>query len=163
MKRKDKHGLDMLVFSSVLKLPKVALFQNKFGNIKQSRSIKFDRFVGIKYKLNVCKTVAVFSYLRSACRFWCSNIWCSSLWTCVINSLIFYIIFLLHWHMAKANGMRCYGHTCGRDDGHVLRKVLKFEVKGKKEWGQPKKTWKITGSPSSRHIFYCWVGDDEWN
>ena len=29
-----------------------------------------------------------------------------------------------------------------RDDGHVLRKALEFEVKGKSKQGQPKKTWK---------------------
>ena len=31
--------------------------------------------------------------------------------------------------MAKANRVRCYGHVLRRDDGHVLRKVLEFEVK----------------------------------
>ena len=29
-----------------------------------------------------------------------------------------------------------------RDDGHVLRKALEFEVKGKRKQGRPKKTWK---------------------
>ena len=33
--------------------------------------------------------------------------------------------------MAKANGVRWYGHVLRRDDGHVLRKALEFEVKGK--------------------------------
>ena len=33
--------------------------------------------------------------------------------------------------MAKANGVRWYGHVLRRDDGHVLRKGLEFEVKGK--------------------------------
>ena len=28
-------------------------------------------------------------------------------------------------------------------DGHVLRKVLEFEVKGKRKRGQSKKTWKM--------------------
>ena len=28
--------------------------------------------------------------------------------------------------MAKANGVRWYGHVLRRDDGHVLRKVLEF-------------------------------------
>ena len=31
--------------------------------------------------------------------------------------------------MAKANGVRWYGHVLRRDDGHVLRKALEFEVK----------------------------------
>ena len=45
--------------------------------------------------------------------------------------------------MAKANGVRWYGHVLRWNDGHVLRKVLEFEVKGKKKRGQPKKTWKM--------------------
>ena len=32
--------------------------------------------------------------------------------------------------MAKANGVRWYGDVLRRDDGHVLRKALEFEVKG---------------------------------
>ena len=35
--------------------------------------------------------------------------------------------------MAKANGVRWYGYVLGRDDGHVLRKVFEFEVKGQEE------------------------------
>ena len=42
--------------------------------------------------------------------------------------------------MEKANGVRWHGHVLTRDDGHVLRKALKFEVKGKRKRGQPKKT-----------------------
>ena len=30
--------------------------------------------------------------------------------------------------MAKANGVRWYGHVLRRDDGHVLRKELEFKV-----------------------------------
>ena len=41
--------------------------------------------------------------------------------------------------MAKANGVRLYGHLLRRDDGYVLRKALKFEVKGKRKRGRPKK------------------------
>ena len=44
--------------------------------------------------------------------------------------------------MAKANGVRWYGHVLRWDDGHVLRKALEFEVKGKRKRGRPKKTWK---------------------
>ena len=33
--------------------------------------------------------------------------------------------------MAKANGVKWYAHVLRRDDGHVLRKALEFEVKGK--------------------------------
>ena len=34
---------------------------------------------------------------------------------------------------AKANGVRSYRHVLRRDDGHVLRKALEFEVKGKRK------------------------------
>ena len=44
--------------------------------------------------------------------------------------------------MAKANGVRWYGHVLRRDDGHILRKALEFEVKGKRKRGRPKETWK---------------------
>ncbi|XP_067052689.1 uncharacterized protein [Acropora muricata] len=44
--------------------------------------------------------------------------------------------------MAKANGLRWYGHVLRRDDGHVPRKALEFEVRGKRKPGRPKKTWK---------------------
>ena len=37
--------------------------------------------------------------------------------------------------MAKANGVRWYGHVLRRDNGHVLRKVLEVEVKGKRKQG----------------------------
>ena len=37
--------------------------------------------------------------------------------------------------MAKANGVRWYGHVLRRDEGHVLRKALEFEVKGKRKPG----------------------------
>ena len=46
-------------------------------------------------------------------------------------------------HMAKANGVRWYGHVLRRDDGHVLRKALEFEVRGKRKRGRPKKMWKM--------------------
>ena len=38
--------------------------------------------------------------------------------------------------MAKANGVRCvraYNCMLRRDDGHVLRKALELEVKGKRK------------------------------
>ena len=43
----------------------------------------------------------------------------------------------------KSFGVRWYGHVLRRDDGHVLRKALEFEVKGKRKRGRPKKTWKM--------------------
>ena len=37
--------------------------------------------------------------------------------------------------MAKANGVRWYGHVLRRDDGQVLRKALEFKLKGKRKRG----------------------------
>jgi len=37
--------------------------------------------------------------------------------------------------MAKANGGRWYGHVLRRNDGHVLRKALEFEVSIKRKPG----------------------------
>ena len=56
--------------------------------------------------------------------------------------------------MAKANGVRWYGHVL-RDDGHVLRKALEFEVKGKRSLGQPQKTWKTSGEGEQE----LWFGE----
>ena len=44
--------------------------------------------------------------------------------------------------MAKGNGVRWYRHVLRRDDGDVLRKALRFEVKGKRKRGRPSKTCK---------------------
>ena len=41
--------------------------------------------------------------------------------------------------MAKANGVKWYRYVLRRDDGHVLRKALEFEVKGKTRRGRPRK------------------------
>ena len=39
-----------------------------------------------------------------------------------------------------------------RDDGHVLRKVLEFEVKGKRKRGRPKKVWKTQLEKESKSV-----------
>ena len=39
-----------------------------------------------------------------------------------------------------------------RDDGNVLRKALEFEVKGKRNRGQPKKTWKMQEEKESKSV-----------
>ena len=54
--------------------------------------------------------------------------------------------------MAKANGVRWYGHVLRRDDGHVLGKALEFEVKGKRKRGRPKKTWKTQVEKESKSV-----------
>ena len=54
--------------------------------------------------------------------------------------------------MAKVNGVRWYGHVLRKDDGHVLRKALEFEVKGKRKQGQPKKTCKTQVEKESKSV-----------
>ena len=56
-------------------------------------------------------------------------------------------------HMAMVNGVRWYRHVLTRDDTHILRKVLEFEVKGKRKQGRPKKTWKTQVEKE------CWFGE----
>ena len=62
---------------------------------------------------------------------------------------------------AKENGVRWYGNVLRRDDGHVLRKALEFELKGKRKRGRPKKTWKTQVEKES-----TWFGEGgchEWS
>ena len=54
--------------------------------------------------------------------------------------------------MAKANGVRWHGHVLRRDDGHVLRKALEFEVKGKRKRGRPKEMWKMQVEKDSKSV-----------
>ena len=54
--------------------------------------------------------------------------------------------------MAKANGVRWYGHVLRRDDGHVLRKALEFEVKGKRKRRRPRKTWRSQVEKESKNV-----------
>ena len=42
--------------------------------------------------------------------------------------------------IAKVKGLRWYRHVLRKDDGHVLRKALEFEVKDKRKREQPKGT-----------------------
>ena len=44
--------------------------------------------------------------------------------------------------LAKANGVRWYGHVLRRKEDDVLRKALALEVDGFRRRGRPKKTWK---------------------
>ena len=54
--------------------------------------------------------------------------------------------------MAKANGVGWYGHVLRRDDGHILRKALEVEVRGKRKRGRPKKTWKMQEEEESKSV-----------
>ena len=44
--------------------------------------------------------------------------------------------------LAKANGVRWYGHVLRRDEDSVLKVALNLEVDGKRKRGRPRKTWK---------------------
>ena len=44
--------------------------------------------------------------------------------------------------MAKANGIRWYGHVIRRDDNNILKKTMMLEVNGKRKRGRPKTTWR---------------------
>ena len=54
--------------------------------------------------------------------------------------------------MAIANGVRWYGHVLRSDDGHVLRKAMEIEVKGKRKRGRLRKTWKMQVEKESRNV-----------
>ena len=42
--------------------------------------------------------------------------------------------------LAVANSVRWYGHVLRREDGHVLRRALDFEVEGQRKKGRPRRT-----------------------
>ena len=42
--------------------------------------------------------------------------------------------------MAKANGVKWYGHVIRRDDDNILKKAIMLEVNGQRKRGQPKMT-----------------------
>ena len=44
--------------------------------------------------------------------------------------------------LATANSVRWCGHVLRREDGHVLRRALDFEVVGHRKKGKLKRTWK---------------------
>ena len=54
--------------------------------------------------------------------------------------------------MAKVNEVRWDRHVLWRNDGHILRKALEFEVKGKRKRGRPKKTWKMQVEKESKSV-----------
>ena len=44
--------------------------------------------------------------------------------------------------MAKANGLRWYGHVIRRNNNNILKKAMILEVNGKRKRGRPKMTWR---------------------
>ena len=53
--------------------------------------------------------------------------------------------------LAKANGVRWYGHVLRREE-NVLRKALRFTVDGQRRRGQPRKTWKRQVEESMKNV-----------
>ena len=43
--------------------------------------------------------------------------------------------------LAIANSVRLCGHVLSRENGHIWRRALDFEVEGKRKKGRLKKTW----------------------
>ena len=43
--------------------------------------------------------------------------------------------------LAKANGVRWFGHVLRREDGNILRQALEFKVEGFSRRERPKKLW----------------------
>ena len=58
--------------------------------------------------------------------------------------------------MAKVNGVRWFGHVLRREDGHVLRKALEFEVKGKEEVRTTKEDVEDASGEGEQE---CWFGE----
>ena len=44
--------------------------------------------------------------------------------------------------LAMANSVRWYGHVLRREDGHILRRALNYEVEGQRKKGRPRRMWK---------------------
>ena len=44
--------------------------------------------------------------------------------------------------LALTNSVRWYGHVIRRENYHILRRVLDFEVEGQGKKGRSKRTWK---------------------
>ena len=44
--------------------------------------------------------------------------------------------------LVMVNSIRWYGHVLRREDHHILRRSLDFEVEGQWNEGRPKRTWK---------------------
>ena len=53
--------------------------------------------------------------------------------------------------MAKANGMRWYGHVIRRDDDNILKKTMIMKVNGKRK--RPKLTWRRQMEESVKKVW----------
>ena len=55
--------------------------------------------------------------------------------------------------LVMENSIRWHGHVLRREDGHVLRKALHFEVEGQGKNGRPKKRWKKQVDKKVKKLF----------
>ena len=53
--------------------------------------------------------------------------------------------------LAKANGVRWYGHVLRKEKKNLLRRALDLKAKGARQRGRPKKTWLIAVIQQSRN------------
>ena len=60
------------------------------------------------------------------------------------------------YHLAVANSVDWNGHVLRRQDGHVLRRALDFEVEGQRKKGRPKRTWKNQVEKESVKVGLRW-------
>ena len=56
--------------------------------------------------------------------------------------------------LAMANSVHWYGHVLRREDGHVLRRALDFEVEGYWKNLSPKRTWKKKDMEKKKKILF---------
>ena len=56
--------------------------------------------------------------------------------------------------IAKANGVRWYGHVISRNDGYILQKAMMMEVNGKRKQGRPKLTWRRQVEESVKKVWF---------
>ena len=54
--------------------------------------------------------------------------------------------------LAAANSVRWYGHVLRREDVHVLRRALDFEVEGERKKGRRRRTWKKQDEEESMKV-----------
>ena len=54
--------------------------------------------------------------------------------------------------MAKANGVRWYGHVIRRDGDNILKKAMMLKVNGKRKRGRPKMTWRKQVEESAKEV-----------
>ena len=55
-------------------------------------------------------------------------------------------------HLAMRNSVHWYGHVFRREDGHILRRVLDFEVKCQGKKGRLRRTWKMQVEEESMKV-----------